>query len=253
MLTIDASLGKPLAKVGNRIVSVITSKAEIKANDIAVKTSFNLDPEGDAQFVQAVNTTTEREILYIFGPSGSGKSTYTVEYLKQYKKTYPKRSIYVLSALTEDVTLDKVPGLKRLKINERLISEPLKAEQFQDACLVLDDTDCISDVGIRKAVLAIAGECLELGRHFNNTLIFTSHLSSAGKDTRKIWNECTSVTYFPSAGAVKGIYYALQNYVGMEKKQIDEAKKSGSRWVTVFKTYPQVIMGQHFIKMLSED
>ena len=65
----------------------------------------------------------------------------------------------------------------------------------------------------------------------------TNHLPTNGKDTRRILNEAHTITYFPhSAGGE--IKYMLEEYVGLDKKQIAYMKKRCSRWCTVFKNYP---------------
>jgi hypothetical protein len=83
--------------------------------------------------------------------------------------------------------------------------------------------------------------------------VITNHLATNGKDTRRILNEAHSITYFPSSGSVKGINYLLQTYCGMDKKDIVKAKKTKSRWITIFKHYPQIMMGEKNIWLLSED
>jgi hypothetical protein len=44
---------------------------------------------------------TERQCLYICGQSGSDKSYFTTNYVKEYKKMFPKRNIYVNSSIAE--------------------------------------------------------------------------------------------------------------------------------------------------------
>ena len=71
-------------------------------------------------FQQAINTESERSILYIAGQSGSGKSHYTRNYVRQYHTQYPKRDIYLFSALDSDTTLDKCKYIRRIKLSEEL-------------------------------------------------------------------------------------------------------------------------------------
>ena len=44
----------------------------------------SIELPSDQHFQQAINTESERTILYICGQSGSGKSYYTKNYIKQY-------------------------------------------------------------------------------------------------------------------------------------------------------------------------
>jgi GTPase SAR1 family protein len=239
--------GRPIGRVGKTYINVVSNQDEINDNDIQVKTHLELSKSSPLKFQQVPDTTSERDILYITGPSGSGKSTYVVNYCNEFKKKYPKRPIYVLSSLAEDETLDKIKGLKRIKLDEKMCSEPLEAEMFKECCVIADDTDVISDKKIRDAVITLINQILEIGRHFKTTLIMTNHLATAGRDTRRILNEAKSITYFPSSGSSHGIKYLLTEYCGISKKDMLKAKKAGSRWVTIFKNYPCVLMGEKFV------
>jgi hypothetical protein len=241
-ISINSGFGRPIAKLGKRIISIVSNHDEITQNEIPVRTSIILGKTDPLKFQHVPDDTKERDILYITGPSGSGKSTYTLNYLKEYRLKYKKRPIYVLSALKEDETLDKMPGLKRILVDDKMHTSPLEAELFADSCVVADDTDCISDKKIREAVITLINQILEIGRHFNISLIMTNHLATSGKDTKRILNESHAITYFPFSGAAHGIKYLLEEYAGVSKKDALKAKKSGSRWVTVFKNYPMVIM-----------
>ena len=241
-ISINSGFGRPIAKAGKKLISIVTNQEEIIENEIPVRTAIVLAKTDPLKFQQVPDHTRERDILYITGPSGSGKSTYVVNYLKEYKLKYKKRSIYVLSALKEDETLDKIQGLKRILIDEKMYQQPLEAELFADSCVIADDVDVISDKKVREAVISLINQILEIGRHFNITLIKTSHLATSGRDTRRILNEAQSITYFPHSGSSHGIKYLMTEYCGVSKKDMAKAKKSGSRWATIFKNYPCVIM-----------
>lgn len=239
--------GRPIARVGKLYINVVSNQDEINDNDIQVKSHLELAKNSPLKFQQVPDTTSERDILYITGPSGSGKSTYVVNYCNEYRKKYPKRPIFVLSSLTEDETLDKVKGLKRIKLDDKMFEEPLEAEMFAESCVIADDTDVISDKKIREAVITLINQILEIGRHFKTTLIQTNHLATAGRDTRRILNEAKSIIYFPHSGSSHGIKYLLTEYCGISKKDMLKAKKGGSRWICIFKQYPCVIMGEKFM------
>jgi UDP-glucose 4-epimerase len=85
---------------------------------------------------------------------------------------------------------------------------------------------------------------LEIGRHFNISVIFTSHCATMGNDTKRILNECHSITIFPKNLGGKTSKYLLDQYLGMDKEQIKKLKKVNSRWVTILKTYPQCIISE---------
>ena len=93
-------------------------------------------------------------------------------------------------------------------------------------------------------------QVLEIGRHYKIHCVVTNHLPTNGKDTRRILNEAHTVTYFPHSSGGK-IKYLLEEYVGLDKKQISYMKKQHSRWATVYKNWPQCYMLEHEIGLLN--
>jgi energy-coupling factor transporter ATP-binding protein EcfA2 len=247
-------VGRPLAvvvdgKFHNKIVSVYTEGED----DDKIKKPFNSMKLTDvAKFQQLPNTETEREILYITGASGSGKTTYTCNYIKQYRKAFKKNEIYVFSALKEDESLDVLLP-KRVKVDESLVSDPIPVEAFENSLVVFDDIDVIANKKVREEVYKILNAILETGRHFKISCVITNHLPTAGKDTRRVLNECHSITYFPHSGSKRGINYLLEEYIGLDKKDIKKIKKLKTRWATIFKNYPQIAMTEKNIYVLAEE
>jgi hypothetical protein len=78
----------------------------------------------------------------------------------------------------------------------------------------------------------------------------TNHLPTNGKETRRILNEAHTVTYFPHSAGGK-IKYLLEEYVGLDRKQVAYMKKQNSRACTIYKNYPQCYMLEHEIGMLN--
>lgn len=245
-------IGRPLAVVdGGTLKGKLVSVADENERGEVKRKFKKIDLPVGSKFQIVPNTKKEREIIYICGPSGSGKSTFTSNYLIQYRKKYPQNPIYIFSALSEDEVLDKIPGIKRIKIGKELISDPLSAEDFQDACCIFDDIDVLSDKKVREEVLKIANQVLEIGRHFRTTAIFTNHLATNGKDTRRILNESHQLVFFPSSGSMKGINYLCKEYIGLDEKQIRMIKKMKTRWCCCFRNYPMVCMTERSIWLLN--
>jgi len=251
-------VGRPLARIdggkySGRVVSVsdqfLNSKQQQEPDDSLIQEFRQLKIANDSKFQHIPDTTKEREILYITGPSGSGKSTYTRKYLEQYKKKYKNRPIYLFSSLPSDDSLDKV-GPKRIKLSEGLHTDPIKVEELRESICIFDDIVVISDKKIREAVYDILNQVLEIGRRYKIHCVVTNHLPTNGKDTRRILNEAHTVTYFPHSAGGK-IKYLLEEYVGLDRKQISYMKKQHSRACTIFKNYPQCFMLEHEIGLLN--
>jgi hypothetical protein len=229
--------GKMIAKIGTRILYV---------NDKPVDDGFNTyKAKGDATIQQIPDKNTERSVLYITAPSGSGKSFYTREYISQYHKMYPKRDVYVFSSLDDDQTLDKLKYLKRIKIKSpEFLTTEINAVDFKDCLVIFDDCDVLSVKPIKLKVFRILNEILETGRHHNTSVVFTSHNATMGNDTKRILNECHSVTLFVKNAGGKTLKYLLDQYLGLNKEEIHKLKKLDSRWVTICKTYPQIVLSE---------
>lgn len=202
-----------------------------------------LKDQPDLHFQPIPDKSVERSIRYVTGASGSGKSYYTKQYADEYKRMHPKREIYILSSIKEDKTLDKIKGLKRVKLDsQEFLTEDVTAEDFKDALVIFDDTDCLTNKRQKLKVDAILNSVLETGRHFNVEVVYTSHLACNGRDTKRILNECKSVTIFPSGLGGKAMKYLLDNYFGLDREQIKKLKSLNSRWVTIQKGFPMCVM-----------
>ena len=253
-------VGRPLARIeGGKYNGMIVSVSDHFASNAdddqdqngLIKEFRQLKIANDSKFQHIPDTTKEREILYITGPSGSGKSTYTRKYLEQYVKKFKNRPIYLFSSLPSDESLDKIKP-KRIKLDESLHTDPIKVHEFKESVCIFDDTDVISDKKIREAVYNILNQILEIGRHFKIHCIVTNHLPTNGKDTRRILNEAHTATYFPHSAGGK-IKYLLEEYVGLDRKQIAYMKRQRSRACTIFKNYPQCYLLQNEIGLLDLD
>jgi hypothetical protein len=243
--------GRPIARVegGKYDKKVLSIWTEFEEDDSMKR--FNRI-KIDGKFQQIPDPDKEREILYITGCSGSGKSTYSCKYIQQYKKTHKDNPIYLFSALTEDESLEPVKP-NRIIIDERMITEPLTCKDFENSLVIFDDIDVIGNQKLREAVYTLLNQILETGRHFKISCIITNHLPTAGKDTKRALNECSSITYFPHSGSGRGLKYLLTEYLGLDKKTMSKIKNSKSRWATIFKNYPMVAMTEKEVFLVADE
>ena len=238
---------KIIATFGKKIVGCIDKQGGPTEMDTTV----------DVPFRQAVDTDTERSVLYVTGPSGSGKSYYTRQYIEDYHKKFPKRNVYVFSSLSECATLDKLKYLKRIKVKEdKFLNSDLSAKDFAESLTVFDDCDVISNKIVKKKIFDVLNSILETGRHFKCSVVFTSHNANMGLDTKKILTESHSITIYPRNMGAKPLKYLLSEYLGFDRKEIGKLKKCSGRWVTICKTtYPMTFFDQQkvSVKQMSEN
>lgn len=239
------NIGQPVAKITfqgdkKKDRTLFVDKDDPNVNERFIELNM-LKPKETVQHIP--NKKRERDVLYISGQSGSGKSYYTMKYANEYRKMYPKNPIYLFSSLNEDKSsIDKVKDLKRIKLTPELLTTDLKTSDFKDSLVIFDDTDVIRDKAMRLKVLSVLNMLLETGRHSRTSVILTYHLPTNGLETRRILNEAHSVTIFPANCGGRAMKYLLENYFGMSKEDIKKVKKLPSRWVTLLKTYPNVVL-----------
>lgn len=208
------------------------------------------------------NNPKFREVLYIAGPAGSGKSTYASRYIRLWLKSHPGDNVYVFSTVPSDECIDIINDeykdlgeeegkkIRRIKIDESLITNPLAPEEFTGSLLIFDDIDNIGNKVLRSAIQTLRDQVMAIGRHGSTYVINTSHQFLNWKETRASINEATSVTFFPKSGSIKGIESYLSTYSGLTKKQIERILDLPSRWVTLYCRYPKYVVYEHGVYLL---
>jgi hypothetical protein len=204
--------------------------------------------QGKFQYIPDENK--ERFIAYIVGASGSGKSFFASQLANEYKKLFPKNPIYLLSYLDNDSSIDQVKGIKRIKLNDEFIDTDLDASDFSDSLVIWDDTDCITDKAMILKLRDLLGKMLNTGRHCRNSVIYLSHIACNGLQTKGILNECHSLTFFNATLGGRTKQYLLNQYLGLNKKQIEAVDKIEGRAITICKTYPMVLIAEKEIKFI---
>jgi hypothetical protein len=244
--------GKPICiiKGGEYDNTKIFLSDDIPNKDAKVKKNFENLKIDDGLIQQIPDTKKEREVGMVCGQSGSGKSHYIKNYCKEYKKAYKNREIYMFSNLSSDETLKDLK-IKRIKIDNTLLTEPLVVEDFKDSLVLFDDIDVIRDKNYKNAVYQLMNEILETGRHFNVSCIMTVHYPNK-PNIRTMLNECHWFVYFPW-GAIKSTHYVLENYLGVDKDNLKKIKATKSRWACIFRNFPQAVLTEKYIFMLANE
>jgi len=253
------SIGQPVCIIANKDDNKIKTRSSnpivcVSETRKGVTQPFNeLTLEGREETFQLIpDPNTERQILYVTGSSGSGKSYFVKKYCREFSKIFPKRPIYIISSIDTDNSVDDIKNLKRIKIKTpEFMTEDFVIDDFKNSLVIFDDTDCITDKKLRIKVNSILGMILETGRHTNTYCIYTSHLATAGNDTKRILNESHSITFFPRTMGGRMMKYLAEGYLGLDKQEVVRLKKITSRSITVMKTYPKTIVGDKDIFLLN--
>jgi GTPase SAR1 family protein len=218
-----------------------------KFNKLDIKDAkFQLIPDTDKGKLER-NTN-----MLVIGQNGVGKSYFIGKYVELWHKIYPKAPIILISEKIEDPALD-FKYIKRTKLSDDLIKNPLSLEEFKDVspCLIIaDDIDSIS-VKLRKSIYESIDKILKVGRSYGINIIVSLH-DYNGKETKNMLNECESITFFPQNWTRK-TEYLVKEYMGLKNTDIDKIRNNKSRACTYLKTYPNVIVQEHNIFVIGKD
>ena len=209
--------------------------------------TFNILPSVDE------NT---RNIYYIAGASGSGKSYISKIIATNYKKLYPDRPIYCISKLTKDETLDQIPDLIRIDLDE-FTSNHIDINDFSDSMVIFDDYETITPKKKLDAVMNFMDDIAIMGRKHqdgqgNISMMVLNHHITNYKKTRLILNEASHYILYPQSTSSSQLGYLLKSRLGFDKNEIRELKKLG-RWVCIHKNYIQYMISAHYAKILNID
>lgn len=248
--------GLPICKIdGGKLdgeIIFVVKKGESSKYNLKKAKMYNGFSSHDGIFQQVPNDY--HRIGYIAGPAGSGKSTKAAEYALLFQKLYPDSKIIMFSRVDDDTAFIDVK-LKRVVLSEDLAENPLDIEEVEPGSLVIfDDVDAIVNQKLRKSVYGLQMQIMEIGRHKNIKCLITQHLINGNdkKHTRTIMNEMDYVTLFPESCGFHQIEYFLKNYFGFKKHQIEKFMNTDSRWITLFKKVPQMMLTQTDIFLIKD-
>ena len=73
--------------------------------------------------------------------------------------------------------------------------------------------------------MEIINSILQIGRHFFVSLAFTTHVATKGPETNILLIEANIIVLFPKTSGCASMRYVLDNYLGLDSKQIKEEEK----------------------------
>lgn len=247
MLTF-ANCGKPIAKIGNEVLNLQTEHDECDSDydsEDDIGTEYETDDE-----LEPLLDMEKRQVAYIAGPAGSGKSTMAAKMIKRFMRVHPEKPFYMFSRSSyKDDPAFSGMRVNQVMIDQSLIKQPIDITQELPggAIILFDDVNTILDDKIKKAVEKLMADIMEVGRKFEVWIVLTSHLviPSEKKFARTVMNEANTMTVFPKSGSAQQITYALKQYFGLTKQQIDDIIRLDTRWVQISKSYPMYVIYEH--------
>jgi hypothetical protein len=190
------------------------------------------------------NVYGQPDCIYFVGRAGSGKTFALAEYLREFRKYYPKYRVYLFSQKSEDKLLDKLID-KRIPLDQ-LEEANFEADNFKETMVIFDDVDVISDKKQEKATFDLINKILEVGRSYNIFSCLTMHLPCNGNQTKRLINRCTHFMYFKNSSN-HGTDYALKEYFGISNDELKKLHKLNNRSVCIIRECPQLIISNDLI------
>lgn len=199
----------------------------------------------------------KREVWYIAGASGSGKSHIAKGIAEQYMKQFPDRDVYLVSKLEADDTLDSMKGRQCIRLKpDKLVEKPIKTTEdlkmLSDSLVIFDDYDTFQGKE-QKVIQQLIDDIAIMGRHENITMLCLTHYLTNYSKTRLLLTEATHIVVYPLSTGAHALNYLLKTYLGLEKDEISQIRRGGSRWVCLYKNYPNYCITETEAFLLHED
>ena len=108
-----------------------------------------------------------------------------------------------------------------------------------------------SEQKLEKKVMAIVNNILQIGRHFNVSICFTTHLQCAGNETKILLSEANIIVVFPRTTGSRALKYLLDNYLGMDLNKSIESKALRVEQLVLLEAIPLLywLKSQFFLLM----
>jgi len=212
-------------------------------------------PEGEFFALEPTNLKKGRDVIMVGGKSGSGKSHTARNFAQRYHLLWPKRTIYVISYLRHDETLDALPFLTRLNPAEEFREKPPPLDMFTDTLTIFDDIEGFQRESpelhdlLQQTIDMIA----TTGRHNQSSLLVASHLLTDYKRTRLFLGEAHKFVLFPNGCSMKQMTNLLGLYGGCDTDELRRIRKLPSRWVALCTTFPSLVLYESGCYLLHSD
>lgn len=184
------------------------------------------------QRLMPIPNQNKAERVYVCGISGSGKSYFSAEYIKNYLRLNKGNDFILTSQIETDAVLDKIQPTRISP--EELLEDGVEIDDIKDSIWMFDDVYSIEDKKDRNQIVSVTDNLCELSRHYNTSLLITSHLISNGLISRRVLNEATKIVLFPKSNK-RNINYFLEKYERFDRHLINRILNLNSRYVCIDK------------------
>lgn len=181
---------------------------------------------------------------YITGRRKAGKSTFCSLYAKSYVKA-TKGKVFLISRLEDDPSMKLPKRSMQIPLDQ---IDMIEMEDLSNSLVIVDDIASNQlNKDQRELLFNLVTDLIENSRHYNISVLVTSHLATNYSKTRSILNEASFITVFPHYSNAYQTNRVLHTYFGLSNSQINEIYNKDTRWVMVTSIEPKMIITQHEI------
>ena len=181
--------------------------------------------------------------IYIAGGTLSGKSFLAGRLARSYNRQFPSRNVILFSWVDNDEAYKGVHKLKKIRIDEEMLENPIDLkEELRNSLVIFDDIEHYNDKDIKKELEDIRDACINAGRHeFIDTIVCRQNFLEHNK-TKTALNSAFQAIGFPKSASRYQFSNWLERYMKFDKKLIKKILKLPSRWVLINITFPMYIL-----------
>lgn len=206
----------------------------------------------------------EREEMWVSAPTGSGKTVFACKFLREYQRIH-KRPVTIFAKDPNDPSIHACLGFDPsfIDIDEKyvdqegkehmvLLEKPIKVEELTNSAVLFDDVDGIQEKKIVKNLRQLEKAIMNVGRHYNVTIVMTGYITTNYTATREILHEAKYIVVFPGSGVTRNLGYFLKEYMeGLDDKTRHRIINLSSRWVCLHTKFPQFVLYESGCFLLS--
>lgn len=191
--------------------------------------------------------------LFVVAPRGTGKTTILSNIARQHKG-----HIYLFSRFDIGDKLGEEPafmGIKNIKkidcydLFESNNNEPIDIKEFSNSMVIMDDIQTLKDKKVVKFMNRLRDEILESGRKMNILLLVSEHLLLNHKENAYPLLESKAIIISPMGNNVQNKFF-LRQYCCLDNILINELLESGTRFITVIKSIPKILITDNNISII---
>ena len=185
--------------------------------------------------------------ILISGSSGSGKTYMAESILEQLKS----KNVYLFSSIDDGDY--KSFNVKRIDLNKIIEKSKIEIhaiyEMIEDNAILIFDDIISYGKKLSKVYIELRLIALQKGRHRNISVIIVEQQALTGNSYREVLLNCNFFVLFPKNN-FKSFNSIASNYLGLQKKTIQQLSDLNTRYIFISKNYPAYYVSSNKLGLL---